>query len=204
MLSWLRLSWPENSSSPFQHNRSVQSACVFKTFYRQLTLLQDAALQPCNTLTVHRERNAQQHVQSGQKCTIESSRQFAAPAIWNNTDGATEQRETGTTGQLQWGSFFLLGDERQSWISYRACEVLVLSGITRSRRTKVHRRQSLAPARLAAENTWSKLLREAVRMWCRSSVIKLLNLRRKVALLPSSGEGWRSSNYSQAEYEGVN
>lgn len=131
-----------------------QSGCAGQTFFIESTkvLSQLAALQPYNWSPLHREVNAEEYVQSdwcnqGQNGHNGSHAQrFAAPEIWNNIDGATEQRETGTTGQLEWGSFFLLGDERGSWISYRATEVLVLSGVTRSTRsmnTKVHTDDSL-------------------------------------------------------------
>lgn len=70
--------------------------------------------------------------------------------------------------------------------------MLVLCGVVRSMRstnTKVHRWQSLAPARLATQNTWTELLWEAGWACHRPSVIKIRSLRHEVDhLVPSSGE----------------
>lgn len=64
---------------------------------------------------------------------------------------------------------------------------------TRSMNTKVHRWLSLAPARLATQNARTKQQWETAQVSCRSTLIKLLNLRRsQVDLLPSSGKGWKS------------
>lgn len=113
--------WPGLRTAALHFSITDQcSQVVYLNLFIESTevLSQHAALQPCNTSTLHRKINAKQHVQSdwcnqGQKCTMESCKRFAAPEIWNNIDGATEQRETGTTGQLERGSFFLLGDERE-------------------------------------------------------------------------------------------
>lgn len=147
--------------------------------------------------------DAKQYVQSdwcnqGQNAQWSHARWFAAPEIWNNIDGATEQRETGTSGQLERTSFFLLGDERGQNFLQRNWSTSAF------RRHEKHEKHEHQGTKMTASGSYTSSHTEhmnpALVSVCRQSECvvgphwsKLLNLRgSQVDLLPSSGENWKS------------